>query len=159
MFSFALIIIGLLGVGYGFVDAHKYGTVEDVKTMLANEASHGHGGHGEAAAHDTHADKGHAKADAHGTVAHADDAHHGDEHAEHVMHQIHNRPYAALYVAAFFFFMIALGALAFYGIQWAAQAGWSPVVFRIMEAITYYVLPGGIIVLLIAFAADSHLFV
>ena len=28
---------------------------------------------------------------------------HEDSHAEHVCHQIHNRPYAALYVAAFFF--------------------------------------------------------
>ena len=67
------------------------------------------------------------------------------------MHQIHNRPYAALYVAAFFFMMIALGVLAFYAIQYASQAGWSPVLFRVMEAITYYLLPGGLIVLVIAF--------
>ena len=74
-----------------------------------------------------------------------------DEHEEHVMHQIHNRPWSALYVAAFFFFMIALGVLAFYAIQYASQAGWSPVLFRVMEGITSYVLPGGLIVLAIAF--------
>jgi len=80
-------------------------------------------------------------------------------HEEHALHQIHNRPYAALYVAAFFFFMIALGVLAFYAIQYAAQAGWSPVLFRVMEAITSYVLPGGIIVLLVAAIGNSHIFI
>ena len=69
---------------------------------------------------------------------HQEANHHDDEHAEHVLHQMHNRPYAALYVAAFFFMMISLGVLAFYGIQYAAQAGWSPVLFSVMEAITYY---------------------
>ena len=85
--------------------------------------------------------------------------HHVDEHAEHVLHQMHNRPYAALYVAAFFFMMISLGVLAFYGIQYAAQAGWSPVLFRVMEAITYYLLPGALIVLAIGLWADDHIFI
>ena len=84
---------------------------------------------------------------------------HEDEHAEHVLHQIHNRPYAALYVAAFFFMMISLGVLAFYAIQYASQAGWSPVLFRVMEAITYYLLPGALIVLLIAYVGDKHIFI
>ena len=68
------------------------------------------------------------------------------EHVEHVMHQIANRPWSALYVAAFFFMMIALGVLAFYAIQIASQAGWSPVLFRVMEGITAYLLPGALIV-------------
>ena len=143
IFSVILIIVGAGLWGTSYMSSHV--TVEEVKTMLAEEASHG-GGHGEAA---------HGAADAHGESV--DD--HGDEHAEHVMHQIHNRPYSALYVAAFFFFMIALGVLAFYGIQYASQAGWSPVLFRVMEAITYYVLPGGILVLLIALWAGPHLFI
>ncbi len=164
--SIILIVIGILGVSYGFMDSHKYETTEDVEAMLAAEAHHGgHGatdGHGTShdsktshgsESHDTHASD-HAEA-SHGS----EDAHHGSDHAEHVLHQIHNRPWAALYVAAFFFFMIALGVLAFYAIQYASQAGWSPVLFRVMEGITAYVLPGGIIVLLIAFFADSHLFV
>ncbi len=44
---------------------------------------------------------------------------HEIEHMEHVLHQLQNKPWAAIYVAAFFFFMIALGALAFYAIQYA----------------------------------------
>ena len=93
---------------------HNEGVYEDVKYQVDHEA-HGHEAHG-----------------------------HEDEHAEHVLHQIHNRPYAALYVAAFFFMMISLGVLAFYAIQYASQAGWSPVLFRVMEAITYYLLPGAV---------------
>jgi hypothetical protein len=153
------IVLGLLGVAYGFYDSHKYQTVEDVKVLLASEDHHGadhtvgahDDGHSSEAYGATHADAGH------GEEAHAEG--HEMSHEEHVLHQIHNRPYAALYVAAFFFFMIALGVLAFYAIQYAAQAGWSPVLFRVMEAITAYVLPGALIVFAIALIADKHLFV
>src|SRR5690606_18211565 len=141
--SIALVIIGLIGVGYGFMTSHK--SLDDVKVMLAEEASHHGGGHEVAHVSDSHAGDDHENAE----------AHHGDEHAKHVKHQIENRPWAALYVAAFFFFMIALGVLAFYAIQFAAQAGWSPVLFRVMEAITAYVLPGGLIVLAIAVASGT----
>ncbi|MDN3491097.1 quinol:cytochrome C oxidoreductase [Winogradskyella bathintestinalis] len=157
--AIVLIVLGLLGVGYGFIDSHQYETVEDVKELLANESHH-----------DTHANEEHAEEvheeshvsdnigeEAHG-AEHAEEGH-GMSHEEHVLHQIHNRPYSALYIAAFFFFMIALGVLAFYAVQYASQSGWSPVLFRVMEGITSYVLPGGILVLLIAFIADSHLFI
>ena len=58
--------------------------------------------------------------------------------------------------------MISLGVLAFYAIQRAAQAGWSPLLFRVMEGITAYLVPGGIIVLVIlalSVAHMNHLFV
>ncbi|WP_425076096.1 quinol:cytochrome C oxidoreductase [Psychroserpens sp. S379A] len=151
--SIILIVIGALGVTYGFFDSHK--SLDQVKEMIAHEEAGHHGG-----SHVADIDTQDEVVQGHGEDTHADaEEHHGDEHAEHVMHQIHNRPYAALYVAAFFFFMIALGALAFYGIQWAAQAGWSPVLFRVMEGITAYVLPGGLIVLLVAFIAGDHIFI
>ncbi|WP_434037044.1 quinol:cytochrome C oxidoreductase [Formosa sp. 4Alg 33] len=143
-FSFALIILGFIGVVYGFMSSHK--SLDEVKTMLADEAAHHGGGH--AVDESTHV------VDAHDMHAEAD-AHHGDAHAEHVQHQIANRPWSALYVAAFFFMMIALGALAFYALQYASQAGWSPVLFRVMEGITAYLLPGAIIVLLIAVASGT----
>ncbi|TXE06379.1 quinol:cytochrome C oxidoreductase [Seonamhaeicola algicola] len=152
-FSFILMILGLLGVGYGFMTSHK--SFEDVEHLLEAEAHHG-GGHAEEAthhqapAHNTHDNAEHNTHNA--ADAHADEH---TKHVEHVMHQIANRPWAALYVAAFFFMMIALGTLAFYAIQIASQAGWSPVLFRIMEAITAYVLPGAIIVLLIAIASGT----
>ncbi len=149
-----LTVLGALMVGYGFMDSHK--SLDNVKTMLAEEASHGHhgGGHAEETTHEAMSKDSHGETEGHGD-AHAEDAHHGDKHAEHVMHQIHNRPWAAIYVAAFFFFMIALGVLAFYAIQYAAQAGWSPLLLRVMEGITAYVLPGALIVLAIAIASGT----
>ena len=162
--AIVLIILGLLGVGYGFIDSHHYETVDDVKELLANEAHHGEG-HATETHSDDHAEESHGESATHAEVSHADEAHgaeateHKMSHEEHVLHQIHNRPYSALYVAAFFFFMIALGVLAFYAVQYASQAGWSPVLFRVMEGITSYVLWGGLIVLLIAFFAGKHLFI
>jgi len=151
IFSISLIILGALGWSYSYVNSHK--SLEEVKEMLAYESSHG----------DSHYDS--HEVTNHGSESNGDSnselSHHSNEdtHAEHVMHQIHNRPYAALYVAAFFFMMIALGVLAFYAIQYASQAGWSPVLYRVMEAITYYLLPGALIVLLIAIIGDKHIFI
>jgi len=62
-----------------------------------------------------------------------------------------------VYVAAFFLMMIALGALAFYAIQRAAHAGWSPVLFRVMEGITGYLLPGTLIVFVLLALSGMHL--
>ncbi len=164
-FSIVLMVLGLLGVGYGFISSHK--SFEEVETLLASEAAHHGGGHGEDASHgdaheakpaSTHDNHGDVSHDEHGTSGHGEVDEH-TKHVEHVMHQIHNRPYSALYVAAFFFMMIALGTLAFYAVQIASQAGWSPVLFRIMEGITAYLLPGAILVLIIAIFAGDHLFV
>jgi len=160
--AIVLIVLGLLGVGYGFWDSHQV-TEDNIAEYLANEAHHGD--HGSEVAHGSdvaHTSDSHGESIAHADEGHEDEAHGGGHelsHEEHVLHQIHNRPYAALYVAAFFFFMIALGVLAFYAIQYAAQAGWSPVLFRVMEAITAYVLPGALIVFAIALIADKHIFV
>ena len=148
IFSFTLILLGGIGWGYSYMDSHK--TIEQVKEMLMHESSHG-SSHADQSEHMEQINEDHHN-DSH-------ESSHDDEHAEHVMHQIHNRPYAALYVAAFFFMMISLGALAFYAIQYASQSGWSPVLFRVMQAITYYLLPGALIVLAIAFFADKHLFI
>ncbi|KGO88023.1 quinol:cytochrome C oxidoreductase [Flavobacterium rivuli WB 3.3-2 = DSM 21788] len=127
-------------------------------------------GDAQEAGHDEHSELAHAadKAaidavhDAHkGHDAHAEhDAH--KEHAEHVFKQLQNKPWAALYVAAIFFMLISLGVLAFYAIQNVAQAGWSPVLFRVMEGITSYLLPGSIVVfvlLVLGVLQFHHLFI
>ena len=79
------------------------------------------------------------------------------EHVEHVFHQLQNKPWAALYVACIFFMLITLGALAFYAIQQVAQAGWSPVLFRVMQGITAYLLPGSIIFFILLLLSGFHL--
>ena len=68
------------------------------------------------------------------------------EHLEHVLHQLQNKPWSALYVACIFFMLLAMGVLAFYAIQQVAQAGWSPVLFRVMQGITAYLPVGSVIV-------------
>ena len=101
---------------------------------------------------DTHSDNhdSHMKE----AVAHNDEEH--TKHLEHVLHQLQNKPWAALYVACIFFMLISLGVLAFYAIQYAAQAGWSPILFRVMEGITGYLLPGSIIFFVLLVAASMH---
>ncbi|MCV6631728.1 MAG: quinol:cytochrome C oxidoreductase [Flavobacteriaceae bacterium] len=143
--SFVLMIVGVLGIGIGFMSMPS--TVQEAQEMVST------------AHHDDHgavAENNHDTANAHGEE-------HGDSHGEHLLHQLQNRPWAALYVGAFFFFMIPLGVLAFYAIQRAAQAGWSPVVFRVMEGITSYLIPGGVILLMLLAASTmlhmNHLFV
>jgi len=98
--------------------------------------------------------------DAHAATAETNeaDAHKEHEaHLEHVLHQLQNKPWAALYVACIFFLLISVGVLAFYAIQWAAQAGWSPVLFRVMEGITAYLLPGSIIFLILLVLSGMHM--
>lgn len=180
--SFILMILGALGIGYGFFTAPK--NTQEVEAILASS----HGEHHEAAAPETtheatvaHKEEAHASAivkDSATTVvnhldsiakkvevahvvdhakavavdAHAEHA----EHLEHVLGQLQNKPWAALYVAALFFMLISLGVLAFYAIQHVAQAGWSPVLFRVMEALTSYLVPGAIIVYVLLILSGLH---
>ncbi|WP_010522113.1 quinol:cytochrome C oxidoreductase [Aquimarina agarivorans] len=157
-----LMVVGAIGLAIGFVSAPS--TIEEVKEHLAASHHDDHGAsHAPAATHDSHAHGGDTHADhkkdahGHGAAEAGHDAHGGDKHYEHVLHQLQNKPWAALYVAAFFFFMIALGVLAFYAIQFAAQAGWSPLLLRVMEGITAYLLPGGIILFVILALSGFHM--
>ena len=157
-FSISLMVIGFLGLVYGFLTVPD--TVEEASAMVA-DVHHGED-HGEGHDGVTQNDyrKEH-KADLneaeHHDSASVPRAEHGeDHHGEHLLHQLQNKPWAALYVAAFFFMMIALGTLAFYAINRAAQAGWSPALFRIMEGITAYLLPGALIVFVILVLSGMH---
>ena len=171
--AFVLMGLGFIGLAIGFASAPS--TVAEAQAMVTDA----HGGHGDAHGneHDTHeaqpvnSHKEEKHHDAHAATgahdghhgdAHADDAHAEDHHGEHLLHQLQNKPWAALYVAAFFFFMIALGTLMFYAIQRAAQAGWPILLFRVMEGITAYLVPGSIIIyvfLVLTGLHANHLFV
>jgi hypothetical protein len=147
-FSFILMAIGLLGIGYGFYVAPK--NIKDVEKLIAADGHGGHvshsSGHNAAGEHDVHAKH---------TVDH-------DEHLNHVLHQLQNKPWSALYVACIFFLLVSLGVLAFYAIQQVAQSGWSPVLFRVMQGITAYLPVGSIlffILLLLAGFHINHLFI
>jgi hypothetical protein len=142
--SLVLMALGLIGMGIGFVAAP--GTVEEAKEIVASAHGDDHGsGHEAVTTHDNH-----------GAVAHGEQSH-DTSHDTHLLHQMQNRPWAAVFIAAFFFFMISLGTLAFYAIQRAAQAGWSPLLFRVMEGITSYIVPGGILVFVVLVLSSLHL--
>lgn len=192
-FSFILMIVGLLGIGYGFYSAPK--DIQEVEALLAADSHGGHGelthaapaeshsaatetthvapnetheSHGEAThatpveshevkVQDTHAEPAvshdaHAKTEGHD--ANADTEH--TEHLEHVLHQLSNKPWAAVYVACIFFMLLSLGTLAFYAIQQVAQAGWSPVLFRVMQGITAYLPVGSVIFFVILVLCGLH---
>ena len=78
-------------------------------------------------------------------------------HAEYVLQLLKNKPWAALYVAALFFMLISLGVLAFYAINRAAQAGWAPILFRVMEGITGYLPVGALIFFVLLVLSGLHL--
>lgn len=192
-FSYILMAVGLLGIGYGFYSAPK--DIQEVEKLLAAES---HGEHGEAkheaeaspaqhgassshnessvvkkveassAAITTVADstnsnkeeqvlplpdltKGRKKAH----VMSAEEVH--KEHLTHVLHQLQNKPWSAFYVSCIFFMLVSLGVLAFYAIQQVAQAGWSPVLFRVMQGITAYLPVGSVIFFLFLLLSGFHL--
>lgn len=194
-FSFILIILGVLGIGYGFLTAPK--NIEEVEKMLAaNE----HGGHHAAAGHEAVEANAHSKTASHNAAEVVTEAHtvaevekdtattdtakivetvdvpvktHKDiehskgvseenahkehqAHLEHVLHQLQNKPWSALYVACIFFMLITMGVLAFYAIQQVAQAGWSPVLFRVMQGITAYLPVGSVIFFILLLMAGFH---
>ena len=150
--ALALMVLGAVGVISGFLSTPS--SIEEVKEHL-HHAESAHGGHGEAVVahhgeeHGAHAEAAH---DSHEVVS--DD--HGDSHAEHVYHQLKNRPWAAVYVACFFFFGVTLLVLAFNAIQRVSQAGWSIVLYRVMEGITGNLLPVTIILLILLLLGSAH---
>ena len=168
-FSLALIIFGVVGIAFSFYSGSQK-TIEDAKHAIEASNSDAHGGahgetaapHGEAVNHDTHAEKTDKEAhasmiEAHSEVAAAHENSHDNEHAEHVLHQLQNRPWSAFYVALFFSLGITLLVLAFYAIQRVAQVGWSVVILRVMEAITANLLPVSIIMAIVVVASVMHL--
>jgi hypothetical protein len=183
-------VLGLLGIGYGFLSAPK--NIQEVEAILASDA-HGSSHDAPHTITETHAatPEAHASKEvAHQAAAEHDsievpvvaeaapvlnesheaksDTHEVDaqaehkEHLEHVLHQLQNKPWAALYVACIFFMLVSLGVLAFYAIQQVAQAGWSPVLFRVMQGITAYLPIGSVlffIFLILCGLHFNHLFV
>lgn len=149
-FSFILMALGIIGIVYGFLATPK--TTEEVEVILSEQH---HGGHD---SHEAHAAPAHSDANAHGDAHNADVQHHEHQkHLEHVLHQMQNKPWAAVYVGCIFFMLIALGIFTFNQIQYASSAGWSPVLFRVMEGLSAYLLPGSVLFFLLLLASSAHL--
>ncbi|QTY25866.1 quinol:cytochrome C oxidoreductase [Flavobacterium sp. CS20] len=142
-------VVGVLGIAYGFWQAPS--SKAEAKELLEHKAEHGDS-HAETA--NTHQVEGQSS-------NRAEEAH-SDEHLEHAYHQMQNRPWSAVFVPMLFFFLIAVGALVFYAIQNVSQAGWSPLLFRVMQGISNYMLPGGILIFLFLILSSlqlNHLYI
>ena len=204
-FAIILMVLGALGIVYGFLMAPK--TTADVEAILEKEAAAHHGSHAATETHtttsETHTTSAQQTETGHHTTTdatmadtvHVDtiaitptaDAHHDaqvvtekettkhsietteanshgshdahadhEKHLKHVLHQLQNKPWAALYVACIFMMLISLGVLAFYAIQQVSQAGWSPVLFRVMQGITAYLPVGSVIFFIILVLTGLH---
>lgn len=159
LFSIILVVVGLIGIVYGFLTVPK--TVDDVKQILSEQQAH----HPNTPDKDTtnfvdtaRGEIGYAEKAMANAIDLSPEGHGVSTHEEHVLHQLQARPWSAALVAGFFFMMLALGVLVFYAISYVSQAGWSPVLYRVMEGITAYLLPSSIIVLLIIIFSGTHFY-
>ena len=151
LLAISLMLIGIAGIVYGFVSAPS--NIEEAKEIVASQ-SHGSGGHEDSGHEDSgHEDSGHEDS---GHSNKESEANHEVDHDKHLLNQLQNKPWASIYVPALFFMLISLGALAFYAIQRASQAGWSIVLYRVMEGVTGYLLIGCISVLIILLLSGLH---
>ncbi|NDD47251.1 MAG: quinol:cytochrome C oxidoreductase, partial [Flavobacteriia bacterium] len=165
IFAAALTVIGLIMVVIGFNTAGHEAEGHDAHAteMHAAHAEEAHAEDAHAAhAEEAHAEEAHAE-EAH--AAHAEEAHgahaeeaHAEGHGGHEDHGAANRPWAALLVNTIFFLGIGIGTLFFLAIQYAAQAGWSAGILRVMESVALFVgIPLlGMLFLVVTGTMDMH---
>lgn len=135
LFAAIFMIVGAIGILAGFLSTPS---IEEITTGI--EASYGSVDNSLAiSASDT-------------ALSESEIAH----HADHTYSQLKNKPWAAVYTAAIYFFMIALGAAVFYALQYVSQAGWSPVLHRVMEAIAAYLPIGSVIMFILLLLSSFH---
>ncbi len=141
-FSLILMILGFLGIVTGFLSVPK--DINEVEKILTSQSNH----------HEV------SKSDDKNTISAPLDSklkeQNNKEHLEHVFNQLKNKPWSALYVACIFFLLITLGVLVFYAIQQVAQAGWSPVLFRVMQGITSYLPVGSVLLFIFLLLCGLH---
>lgn len=113
--------------------------------------------------HQAHGDESHAEEHTeHAEASHGEEAHGEEEHAE--AHGSHHGPswlarlWANLLLNSYYFMLFAVGALFFLAVNYAANAGWSTLLKRVIESITSYI-PIGILTLgLVIYFGKEHLY-
>jgi hypothetical protein len=183
--AIVLVLLGVVSVGLSFLGgsehqgegAHQTGHGEHAAAQEKDHAGAAHKenthhgeGHNEGA-HDqaAHGEDQHAKADLeapssyHKTGARANPendpvaVHRGEGAPAQTHHQAQNEPWANLLVNSFFFLAISAGALFFLAVQYAAQAGWTVVILRSLEAMAQFIWVPMVVILLIALTGVFHL--
>lgn len=153
--SLILIVLGAIGIAYGFMTTPS--NTEEVEEIVAAQQAKNN----EIRLNDDQKiDELHQSGFAEKSRQYNDEVDFTKDQSklDKALHQLKARPWAATFIGAFFFFMIALGALVFQAIQYVSEAGWSPLLFRVMEAIHKYVLPGSIIVAVIILLVGTYFY-
>src|SRR5699024_9352023 len=153
--SLILIVLGAIGIAYGFMTTPS-NTEEVEEIVTAQQAKNN-----EIRLNDDHKiDELHQSGFAEKSRQYNDELDFTKDQRilYKALHHLKAIPWAVTFIVAFFFFMIALGALVFQAIQYVSQAGWSPLLFKVMEAIHKYVLPGSIIVAVIILLVDTYFY-
>ncbi len=78
------------------------------------------------------------------------------DHSEEAHHIANSRFWTNLMINGFFFFGISLAAIFFLSIHYAAEVAWSTVIKRLMEAISAYIIPGAIPLIIVFIGASLH---
>lgn len=136
LLTFVIGIVFLMSGG-GHHDDH-HAAIEGA----ANVAAITEGGHG-------HAEAAHAQ-EAHADEAHAEGGHHGFHWSTIIK--------SSLWMNCVFFIGVALLGFFFFNVQYAANAGWSVPVLRIMLSFGRFIPIAGIIMLVVFFWANHDLF-
>ena len=171
--TYVLMLIGAISIGASFMGGDSHHS-EGEHTEHHDADHHGEEGHDSHAAEHGHGNPVHPELHEdkietsdftfHKTASRAnpennqfyqrqEEAHHD---AEHIHHQEVNKPWANLLVNNFFFLAVALGALFFFAIQFAAQAAWAIVVTRVMEAMTQFLIVPMAILIFLEIAGVMH---
>lgn len=69
----------------------------------------------------------------------------------------HQRWWSNLLINGYFYFAIALGALFFYALQYAAEVGWSAYIKRFFEAMFAYLPIGSAVIVVVLIAGQLHM--
>lgn len=168
--SIILILIGVVSVGASFFTNSGEGHAAEGGDHATEQT---HDDHGAAGHHDTE-HGAHSAVGAHDEMPATDDwTYHktasraipennhkyqrdGHHDPEHVHHQMENKPWANLLTTNFFFLAISLGALFFLAVQYAAQAGWTVVLLRILEAMSSFLWIPMLILLVLVLTGVFH---
>lgn len=167
LIAIGLFVVGVVLAGVGAMQVKNHWNdpvaIEAAAEHNNRDADHAEEHHSTLA--QDHAED-HGVVEAHGeeTASHAEEVHedesHGDEaHADHGHHKTWmSRVWANLLMNSYYFWIFAVGALFFLTVNYVANAGWSTMIKRIMEAQSSYLIIGSIILLAVVILGRDTLY-
>lgn len=181
LISLVLMLIGVIALGYGFMQGAGHHSDEEVAHQVeafaqdlhlsnthqsenhkghSHQVSHGHG-HEVAAYYAPLFHKIEEEFHLHFTnkeMIEAHDLDHVIHTTTHALHAKGQRPWSSLLVASIFFLGASLLSIFFLALQYVAEVGWSAVLKRVLMAIGSFLPYVGAIIFLIILTAGFHLF-